>query len=367
RVVGQGGLAAAADRVTWDAAANRATLEVRPGTPPCRVASAEGSLEAARVDVWPSSSPGRGRALVLASSPDGGRARLRGRLPGAEAPVELSSEWVAVEVWEPARTDERREARATPDDARDGAPVRAPAPAPDGESPSRAATRAQRRDAPDRALADRALAERGPAPFGLLVAGGAGGVEVDGALAGDGAAAAPLRMRAARLSGDGAAETLRLDGTPGRPVLLARGELELEAPRARLALVRAREALRVDLDGPWRCSLPATGGGGARPDAPPGRASGGGALTAVLDAGGGRPSGGAPKDPAALLRSLLELEGAGGFEVVTPAVRARADAVSLGRPGELVLRGDPVEVSRGALRSRGLEQVLRVDELTRPR
>lgn len=354
RVVGQGGLAAAADRVTWDAAANRATLEARPGAPPCRVASAEGALEAARVDVWPSSSPGRGRALVLASSPDGGRARLRGWLPGAEAPVELSSEWVAVEVWEPARTDERREARATPDGAPGGAP--------DGAPPSRAATRAQRRATPDRALA-----ERGPAPFGLLVAGGAGGVEVDGVLAGDGAAGAPLRMRAARLQGDGAAETLRLDGAPGRPVLLARGELELEAPRARLALVRAREALRVDLDGPWRCSLPATGGGGARPDAPPGRASGGGALTAVLDAGGGRPSGGAPKDPAALLRSLLELEGAGGFEVVTPAVRARADAVSLGRPGELVLRGDPVEVSRGALRSRGLEQVLRVDELTRPR
>ncbi|MCO5172034.1 MAG: hypothetical protein M9894_37525 [Planctomycetes bacterium] len=279
-----------------------------------------------------------GLALVRA----GARARARrGLVPGrrAGAPprararrrraVRAHERWVAVEVWEPARAE--RAGR----DAAAGRPPR---------------------------LADRPLADHAPAPFGLLLAGGAGGVAVDGALGGssgaDGGAAAPLRMRAARLVGDGAAETLRLEGAPGRPILLARGDLALEAPRARLALLRAREAVRVELDEPWRCALPSSG------EAAPGHAAGRGPLAALVDVGAGRQPGGPPKDPAALLRSLLELDGRGGVEVVTSAVRARADAVSLGgRPGELVLRGDPVEVSRGALRSRGLEQVLRVDEL----
>lgn len=308
RAAGPDGLSAAADRVAWDAARGVARLEALEGGPPVRLALRGTTLEAPRVLVRPGLAPGRAHARVDA----GGGVRVEGPLPGSSNDGErlaLACGWLSADVWEPWRGE--------------GAP-------PEG-SPARS-------------------------PLGALRAGGEGGVVVDGSVSDGAGGQVPVRLRADRLEGDGVSETLRLAGAPDRPVLVARGDLALEAPAARMGFERAGQALRLALEPPWTCRLPPLEGQAA------GAASGKGPVELLLEA----PTSGAQpgRDPAELARRLLALEVEGGVEVVTPSLRARADRVSLVRPGELVLRGDPVEVTRGGVRSRGLEQVLRLEELT---
>jgi hypothetical protein len=314
RASGPDGLSAEGDRFTWDAAHGWFRLEAAAGGPPVRAATQGLALDAARLEVKPHRGPGRTRALVVAR----GGVRLRGSLPGGAEPLTLTSDWLTAEVWEPVRASDR-EAEARLEDAL--------------------------------------------APFGRVLAGGPDGVALDGALVdtstGPGAGGAiPLRARASRLEADGTRETLRLDGWPDRPLLLARGDLQLEAPAARLALEDRRAALRVGLDGPWTCTLPAAQEGEA------GRVACAGPLDLLLDVARARVAGDADThDPAALARLVRGLDARGGLDVTTRDLRARADRATLGRPGELVLHGDPVEVTRGGMRSRGREQVLRLEEL----
>jgi len=194
-------------------------------------------------------------------------------------------------------------------------------------------------------------------PLGPFAAGGPEGVAVRSTPPAEPRAGTPapeLALDADHVAGVGWREELRVEDADG--LRLRRGDAELRTTRARLRLLDDRRAARVVLEAPWTATFPLE----------PGRVAEarGGRAALELDVAAAR-AGRRPDEPEAELarRLLRRVEAEGGVALDAPGLTARADAVALDRDaGVYTLTGEPAEVVREGLRSRGHRLTLRLED-----